>query len=65
MVFKAVGGNGKDIFPTYSSNKPSAESVRAALDVTNHYKQEHYKNRILLKSDWAKFDPAMVRNRTI
>ena len=60
MVFKAVSGNNKDIYGTYNSDKTSAEDVQEALNVMNQYKDSHYKNRIALKGNWAKFDPSMV-----
>ena len=61
MVFKAVAGNGKEVYDLYRSDRVSAELVRRALDVTNNYNQEHYKNRILSSNaNWASFNPTKV-----
>ena len=57
MVFKAVSGINKKVYPTYNSPHTSSEKVMAALDVTNNHK-DHYKNRIVL--NWADFHASEV-----
>ena len=47
MVFKAVSGIHKKVYPTFNSPHTSSEKVMAALDVTDKHK-DHYKNRIVL-----------------
>ncbi|XP_022777592.1 uncharacterized protein LOC111319023 [Stylophora pistillata] len=58
MVFKAVSGINKKVYPTYNSPHTSSEKVMAALDVTNNHK-DHYKNRIVL--NWAYFHASEAR----
>lgn len=57
MVFKAVSGVDKKVYPTYVSPRTSSEKNMAALDVTNKHK-DHYKNRIVLK--WSDFGASKV-----
>ena len=57
LVFKAVSGVDKKIWDTYNSAQTSSESVDAALDVTNQFK-DHYKNRAVLH--WSSFNPSQV-----
>lgn len=38
MVFKAVSGVDKKVYPTYVSPRTSSEKNMAALDVTNKHK---------------------------
>ena len=38
MVFKAVSGVDKKVYPTYVSLRTSSEKNMAALDVTNKHK---------------------------
>ena len=57
MVFKAVSGVDKKVYPTYVSLRTSSEKNMAALDVTNKHK-DHYKNRIVLK--WSDFGASEV-----
>ena len=57
MVFKAVSGVDKKIWDTYNSAQTSSESVDAALDITNQFK-DHYKNRAVLY--WSSFNPSQV-----
>ena len=64
MVFKAVAGNGENIYDTYKSDETSAEFVEEALDVTNSY-GGHYKNRILLGSNWGSFNPDKVNGAQV
>lgn len=56
MVFKAVSGVNKKVYPTYVSPRTSSEKNMAALDVTNKHK-DHY-NRIVLK--WSDFGASEV-----
>lgn len=58
MVFKAVSGVDKKVYPTYVSPRTSSEKNMAALDVTNKHK-DHYKNRIVLK--WSDFGASEAR----
>lgn len=57
MVFKAVSGVNKRVYPTYISRQTSSEKNMAALDVTNKHK-DHYKNKIVLK--WGDFGASEV-----
>ena len=57
MVFKAVGGVGKNVYEVYKSDQTSSEDKVEALDVTNKYR-DHYKNRIVLA--WEAFDATEV-----
>lgn len=58
MVFKAVSGVNKSVYPTYISRQTSSEKNKAALDVTNKHK-DHYKNKIVLK--WGDFGASEAR----
>lgn len=58
LVFKAVSGVDKKIWDTYNSAQTSSESVDAALDVTNQFK-DHYKNRVVLY--WSSFNPSQAK----
>ena len=57
MVFKAVGGVGKDVYYTYNSGHASSENEKEALDVTNKHK-DHYMNKIIF--NWKTFDASEV-----
>lgn len=57
MVFKAVSGIHKKVYPIFNSPHTSSEKVMAALDVTDKHK-DHYKNRIVL--NWADFHASEV-----
>lgn len=57
MVFKAVSGVDRKVYPTYVSPQTSSEKNMAALDVTNKHK-DHNKNRIVLK--WSDFGASEV-----
>ena len=57
MIFKVVSGVDRRVWDLYDSSQNSAESVTAALDITNQH-QDHYKNRIVM--NWQTFSPSQV-----
>ena len=60
MVFKVVSkASPVYIAKMWTSSDTHSEDVNAALDTTSTY-LGHYKNRLVLSSNWTKFNPKEV-----
>ena len=58
LAFKAVSGDGSNVFDAYNSGGTLSEFDEDNLDVTKK-RDHHYKNRIVL--NWAQFNPSEVK----